>query len=48
MMQIEHGLGALQYPVFRHLCLELSNEEFESMRMVVCGWLFGRTEIPEA
>jgi hypothetical protein len=48
MMNVEHGLSALKYPVFRALCPELSDEEFEGMRTVVCGWLFGRLEIPEA
>lgn len=35
------GFEALQYPVFRFLCPNLSDEEFEGMRTVVCGWLFG-------
>lgn len=43
-----HGVKALKYPIFRFLCPELSDDEFEGMRHVVCGWLFGNFGIPEA
>lgn len=49
MMEITgHGEQVLMYPIFRNLCPELSDDEFEGMRIIVCGWLFHLPEVPEA
>jgi hypothetical protein len=37
-----------QYPIFRSLCPEMPEAEFNSMRTVVCGWMFGHLEVPSA
>jgi hypothetical protein len=37
-----------QYPAFRALHPDLTDEEFDGMMHVVCGWAFGNLEVPEA
>lgn len=45
--QDTNGYGALQYPVFRTLCPELTDDQYEGMRCVVLGWMFGQ-EVAQA
>ena len=44
----ETNFEVLHWPIFRVMCPEKTDEEFEGMRAVVCGWLFGNTEVPSA
>ena len=46
--QTHTNFEALQWPIFRVMCPEMSDEDHEAMRTVVCGWLFGDLEVPEA
>lgn len=42
------GNEVLLYPVFRHLCPDMPEDEFQGMRFVVLGWMFGNFEVPTA
>lgn len=44
----ETNYDALQWPIYRAMCPEMDRREFEAMRLVVCGLLFGDVPPPEA
>lgn len=46
--KVVHGLEALQYPIFRCLALDMDDDEWDGMRHVVCGWMFGNYEMAQA